>query len=221
MIKNPLNHLMILSIRFYQYLISPILASNCRYIPTCSNYSIQAFKTYGFFKGIKLTILRITKCHPFGGSGYDPVMVSDKICIKRISLSLIRKKRMQELYRGLPVIYSSYKEDKSQSTIHLGLFLNKELITGLTLIKNKINKDDPSSFQIRGMFTISSLAKKGYGSKLINYVKKKFLKKNTILWCNSRKKVIGFYKKNGFKELGNFFLVKGIGIHKKLLIMSE
>ena len=120
-------------------------------------------------------------------------------------LSLIRKKRMQELYRGLPLIYSSYKEDKSQSTIHLGLFLNKELITGLTLIKNKINKDDPSSFQIRGMFTISSLAKKGYGSKLINYVKKKFLKK--ILFCGVilEKKLLVFTKKNGFKELGNFF----------------
>ncbi|MFH1196585.1 MAG: membrane protein insertion efficiency factor YidD [bacterium] len=60
-------------IRFYQLLISPILPSSCRYSPTCSQYTLEALKKYGFFKGIWLGIKRISRCHPWGGSGYDPV----------------------------------------------------------------------------------------------------------------------------------------------------
>ena len=149
MIKNPLSWIMILSIRIYQNLISPLTVSSCRYVPSCSNYSIQAFETYGFFKGIKLTIIRIIKCHPFGGSGFDPVEVSCETNIKEISLSVIRKKRIQELYRNFPTTFSRYKEDDEKSTIHIGLFLDRKLISGLTLIKNKIHKNDPCSFQIR------------------------------------------------------------------------
>ena len=60
-------------IRIYQFCISPILNSNCRYLPTCSEYSIQAFRDYGFFRGFVLSIKRILKCHPLGEQGYDPV----------------------------------------------------------------------------------------------------------------------------------------------------
>jgi putative membrane protein insertion efficiency factor len=60
-------------IKIYQWIISPWLGSQCRYTPTCSNYSIQAFKKYGVFKGLWLTVKRISRCHPWGGKGYDPV----------------------------------------------------------------------------------------------------------------------------------------------------
>lgn len=60
-------------IRFYQLAISPWLGSNCRFTPTCSHYGIEALKTHGIIKGIWLTIKRISRCHPWGGSGYDPV----------------------------------------------------------------------------------------------------------------------------------------------------
>ena len=63
----------ILLIRFYQKVISPFLGPQCRYTPTCSQYGLEAFKKYGFFKGFWLTIKRIGRCHPWGGSGYDPV----------------------------------------------------------------------------------------------------------------------------------------------------
>ncbi len=63
----------ILLIRFYQYVISPWLGPKCRYTPTCSQYSLEAFKKYGIFKGFWLTIKRISRCHPWGGHGYDPV----------------------------------------------------------------------------------------------------------------------------------------------------
>jgi len=68
-----LSYPFILLIKFYQYVISPILGPKCRFTPTCSNYALQAFKKYGLFKGFWLTIKRIGRCHPWGGSGYDPV----------------------------------------------------------------------------------------------------------------------------------------------------
>ena len=61
-------------VKGYQYLISPLLGQNCRYTPTCSEYSIQAIQKYGIFKGILLSIKRISKCHPWGGSGHDPLI---------------------------------------------------------------------------------------------------------------------------------------------------
>ncbi len=60
-------------IRLYQVLISPWLGTQCRFTPTCSHYAMDAFRKYGPFKGGWLSIKRIARCHPWGGSGHDPV----------------------------------------------------------------------------------------------------------------------------------------------------
>lgn len=60
-------------IRFYQICISPLFPSCCRFVPTCSQYGLIAFKKYGFIKGFALTAKRILRCRPGGGHGYDPV----------------------------------------------------------------------------------------------------------------------------------------------------
>ncbi len=60
-------------IRFYQYAISPHTPPSCRYVPTCSQYGIEAIQKYGALKGGWLAIKRICRCNPWGGSGYDPV----------------------------------------------------------------------------------------------------------------------------------------------------
>ncbi|WP_084598152.1 membrane protein insertion efficiency factor YidD [Flagellimonas lutaonensis] len=60
-------------VRIYQNGISPYLPATCRYQPTCSAYTIEALQKYGLFKGGWLTIKRIFSCHPWGGSGHDPV----------------------------------------------------------------------------------------------------------------------------------------------------
>ena len=69
-------------IKGYKYLISPLLGQSCRYLPTCSDYSIEALKTYGFFKGSLKSIKRIFSCHPIkflgGGDGFDPVKKKEK-----------------------------------------------------------------------------------------------------------------------------------------------
>ena len=63
----------ILVIKIYQVLLSPLFPPSCRFIPTCSQYSVEALKKYGILKGGWLSVKRILKCHPWGGSGYDPV----------------------------------------------------------------------------------------------------------------------------------------------------
>ncbi len=65
-------------IRVYQIGISPWLGNNCRYTPTCSNYTLQALEEHGLFKGTWIGVKRISSCHPWGGSGYDPVPKNKK-----------------------------------------------------------------------------------------------------------------------------------------------
>ena len=67
------SKLFIFLIRFYQGAISPLNPATCRYTPTCSEYGVEAVKKHGPWKGGKLALKRIGSCHPWGGSGYDPV----------------------------------------------------------------------------------------------------------------------------------------------------
>jgi putative membrane protein insertion efficiency factor len=60
-------------IKLYQWIVSPILGPKCRFTPTCSQYAIEALRKHGVFKGLWLTVRRLSRCHPWGGHGYDPV----------------------------------------------------------------------------------------------------------------------------------------------------
>lgn len=64
---------LILLVKFYQYCISPFTTPSCRYTPTCSQYAVEALRKHGPLKGSWLTVKRLARCHPWGGSGYDPV----------------------------------------------------------------------------------------------------------------------------------------------------
>ncbi len=57
----------------YRLLVSPWLGNNCRFEPSCSQYALDALRVHGAFRGSWLAVRRISRCHPFGGSGYDPV----------------------------------------------------------------------------------------------------------------------------------------------------
>jgi putative membrane protein insertion efficiency factor len=70
---SPLAFLVSLPIRFYRLAISPWLATNCRYHPTCSSYAMEALRKHGALKGTWLAARRIARCHPWGGSGIDNV----------------------------------------------------------------------------------------------------------------------------------------------------
>jgi len=72
-VKKILIYPLLLLIKVYQKIISPIFPSTCRYTPTCSHYAKEALEIHGLFKGSWLAIKRISSCHPWGGNGYDPV----------------------------------------------------------------------------------------------------------------------------------------------------
>ena len=65
-------------IKIYKLFLSPLLGNNCRYHPTCSSYALEALETHGLIKGLYLSIKRVSKCHPLGGSGIDHVPEADK-----------------------------------------------------------------------------------------------------------------------------------------------
>ena len=73
MLKKILIFPFVFLVRIYQTIISPLTPATCRYQPTCSHYTVEALKKHGLFKGGKLAIKRIFSCHPWGGSGFDPV----------------------------------------------------------------------------------------------------------------------------------------------------
>ena len=72
-LKNILIFPFVLLVRFYQVAISPYTPPSCRYEPTCSQYTIEALRKRGLITGLWLSLKRIFTCHPWGGSGYDPV----------------------------------------------------------------------------------------------------------------------------------------------------
>ncbi len=72
-IHGGLVWLMILPVKFYQYSISPLLPNSCRHVPSCSEYTIEALKVHGIFRGSMLAAWRILRCNPWGTHGFDPV----------------------------------------------------------------------------------------------------------------------------------------------------
>ena len=68
-----MRKLILIPIRFYQLFISPLLGSNCRFSPTCSEYAFEAVKEFGVVKGLKMSVKRIGKCHPWHEGGFDPL----------------------------------------------------------------------------------------------------------------------------------------------------
>lgn len=70
---SPLARLLRLPVLAYRLLLSPVLGSNCRYAPSCSEYALDALARHGAVRGTWLAVRRIARCHPWGGHGYDPV----------------------------------------------------------------------------------------------------------------------------------------------------
>ncbi len=213
-IINPFIFFIIVPIKFYQYFISPFFSSNCRFYPTCSQYCIDSLKNFGLFKGTFFCFLRILKCHPFGESGFDPV--KKRIFLKKISLQEIQKFREKNLYNTLPKNLAFYNKDNDKTTLHYGLFNNKNLVSGLTLISE--NKRDSKRCQIRGMFTVKEYERMGYGSLLLTLLSTELRsRKVNQVWCNSRISAVDFYKKNKFKKVGKIFNIVKIGKHLKMI----
>ncbi len=64
---------LVMLVRLYQVSLGPFMGGHCRFLPTCSQYAIDALTAHGALRGSWMTVRRISRCHPFGGGGYDPV----------------------------------------------------------------------------------------------------------------------------------------------------
>lgn len=73
------SRVLVLLVRSYQIGLSSVTPASCRYLPTCSDYAGEALSTHGALRGGWLALRRIARCHPWGGSGYDPVPLSDSL----------------------------------------------------------------------------------------------------------------------------------------------
>ncbi len=82
-----------LPVRFYQWVIAPLVPPCCRYAPSCSHYSLEALERHGALRGALLTLWRLARCQPWGGSGYDPVP-------ERFSFALLRPRFARGRGRG-------------------------------------------------------------------------------------------------------------------------
>ena len=208
------NYIPIFFITIYRFLFARFFFGNCRFIPSCSEYAMEAFRKFSFFKAFKMSFSRILRCHPFGSSGYDPISHNEDFLIKKVSANYIKKFRIIALYKSNQRKFAFYKEDSRKTTEHFLLFNNKEVVSGLTLIKDvEFNK-----YQIRGMFTLKKFREMGYGSKLLKKVElDNFNKrKSSLIWCNARIDAGDFYKKNNYKVVGKKFLIKNIGLHYRM-----
>ena len=76
---NLITYILVKLIKFYKYLISPLIGHSCRYLPTCSDYSIEALEKFGFLKGLLLILKRVFSCHPWSDGGFDPVKKEMKV----------------------------------------------------------------------------------------------------------------------------------------------
>ncbi|HXG30661.1 MAG TPA: membrane protein insertion efficiency factor YidD [Thermodesulfobacteriota bacterium] len=70
---NPLVFSVALLIKLYRLFVSPVLPPSCRFYPSCSEYSLEAFRKYGLLKGFWFTLRRVSRCHPLNAGGYDPI----------------------------------------------------------------------------------------------------------------------------------------------------
>ena len=80
-----MKKLCIMLVKFYRKFLSPLKPPCCRFVPTCSQYSIEAFNEWGFLGGAYLTLMRILRCHPFCRGGFDPVPINKRKRKKRSS----------------------------------------------------------------------------------------------------------------------------------------
>jgi len=73
-----MRSLLIFLVRAYQAVLGPVMGGACRFVPSCSNYMIEALTVHGAMKGAVLGVWRVLRCHPFGAYGYDPVPIKGK-----------------------------------------------------------------------------------------------------------------------------------------------
>lgn len=146
-------------------------------------------------------------------------MEKHHILIKEISALETYPVRHPVLRKGRPLEDCHFEGDELQSTIHLGLFENENLVGVASLLKNNHpDFESNAQYQLRGMAVLESFQGKGYGNQLLKYGENLVKKLGAdLIWFNAREKAISFYKNLGYSVIGDSFEIKGIGTHYRMI----
>jgi ribosomal protein S18 acetylase RimI-like enzyme len=135
--------------------------------------------------------------------------------IKKITSTQTIIVRHPVLRYGKPIESCHFEGDDLPTTSHFGLYFEKQLVAIISSFKvqNKLFSEE-NQYQIRGMAVLDEFQKKGFGEALLNYCENEIkLKKGNLIWFNARKTAVGFYKKSGYKILGDRFEIPDVGPH--------
>ena len=135
--------------------------------------------------------------------------------IKKINSTETIIVRHPVLRFGKPIESCHFEGDDLPTTSHFGLYFEKQLVAIISSFKvqNKLFSEE-NQYQIRGMAVLDEFQKKGFGEALLNYCENEIkLKKGNLIWFNARKTAVGFYKKSGYKILGDRFEIPDVGPH--------
>ena len=136
------------------------------------------------------------------------------LTIKKISSLETHLVRHPVLREGRTIEDCRFDNDDAQNTIHLGLYIQNELLGVVTYMKNDNEELQGNQYQLRGMAVLKSCQKRGFGNLLIQKGEHIIKQQNgDLIWCNAREIALSFYKKNGFKIIGKPFVIPKIGLH--------
>lgn len=135
--------------------------------------------------------------------------------IKKISSVETYPVRHEVLRKGKPIETCIFKGDDNEQTIHLGLFLDVQLVGIISVFKEQNNLfSETNQFQIRGMAVLEEFQGKGLGTKLVKEAEKQCINLNAnVIWFNARENAVPFYEKLDYKIIGDSFLIPEVGIH--------
>lgn len=203
----------VLLVKFYRLLISPLLLSSCRFVPTCSDYGVDALKSYGVLKGGVLIARRISKCHPFCRGGFDPVPIRKKdLIIENASLNHII-----DIFKLVNESYRIEKGDVGEAFKNCDRYLNIEEVRegfkcGFYLVCRKKQDNEIVGcvyYKVRGgvgecgPFAVDiGYQNFGVGLMLLSELEVRLKEQGCeiveIHVINIRKNLIEFYNKRGF-----------------------
>lgn len=135
--------------------------------------------------------------------------------IKHISATEAYTVRHPVLRNGKPIDSCIFDGDNISSTFHLGVFIDNNLVGVCSFFKcNHQLLTEEFQYQLRGMAVLNTYQNKGLGNVILNYGETLLKEKNmNVIWCNAREKALNFYKKMGYKIIGEPFNIKDIGLH--------
>lgn len=137
-----------------------------------------------------------------------------EVTIKEISSAETYAVRQPILRKGRQIEDCIFSHDDDDSTFHLGLFLENELIGVVTFIKKEKKEFSGNQYQLRGMAVLKEYQNNGYGKLMLNKGQEIIkARKGHVIWCNAREIAVSFYKRNGFKIIGKPFVIPKIGLH--------